>query len=127
MSAQESVGDDCRLNIRGVNGIEVISLENAHFENEERVALTTGYLTDLLGSGTNVGRRFIVNLEAVDYMSSTGLGMLLTFNSRVQKRKHRAVVCSLQTQIEELLTVTNLTKVIDVAQDEQAAIVALST
>ena len=56
-------------------------------------------------------RRIIVNLEDVDFMDSTGLGVLVGALKRLKEKEgHLALVCA-QGSVLRVLTVTGLNKV----------------
>jgi anti-anti-sigma factor len=77
---------------------------------------------DLLANGC---RYFIVNLEKVEYIDSSGLGQLVALWTSVRTRGGNLVLMRPGDRVRRLLTVTRLNVVFDVYQDEAKAKAAI--
>jgi anti-sigma B factor antagonist len=77
---------------------------------------------DLLANGC---RYFIVNLEKVEYIDSSGLGQLVALWTSVRTRGGNLVLMRPGERVRRLLTVTRLNVVFDVYQDEAKAKAAI--
>ena len=64
----------------------------------------------------------ILNLQHVDYIDSTGLGALVLGYTSLRKRAGRLILENLSRRNIELLLFTKLTTVIEIFNDEQAAV-----
>ncbi len=76
----------------------------------------------LLEAGT---RYFILNIERVDYMDSSGLGQLVSLWTSVRTRGGNLVLLKPSARVRKLLTVTRLHVVFDIFQDEERAAAAI--
>src|SRR5262245_64389722 len=67
-------------------------------------------------------RKIVVNLRGVPWMNSSGLGVLLA--GFIQLRKHGGELkfASLQDRVRAILTTTKLVTMIEICQDEDAAL-----
>jgi len=64
----------------------------------------------------------ILNLKAVDYIDSTGLGALVMSHTSIQRSGGKVKLLNLNKRGIELLVMTKLTTVFEVFDDEQNAI-----
>jgi len=76
----------------------------------------------LLGEGS---RYFILNIEKVDYIDSSGLGQMVSLWTSVRTKDGNLVLMKPNERIRRLLTVTRLNVVFDIFQDEQRALSAI--
>ena len=67
-------------------------------------------------------RKVILNLAAVPYMDSSGLGELVRCSLIVQRDKGAIRLINLTSKITDLLTITKLLTVFDTFDSEQAAL-----
>src|SRR5689334_11507242 len=68
---------------------------------------------------------FVLNIEKVDYIDSSGLGQLVSLWTSVRTRDGNLVLMKPNERIRRLLTITRLNVVFDVFQDEQRALAAI--
>lgn len=59
-------------------------------------------------------RDFIVNLNNVDYIDSSGLGVLVAIQKRALQNGGKVIIKGLQGTVKELFEMTRLTKVFDI-------------
>ncbi len=74
---------------------------------------------DLLAEGA---RRFLFNLQQVDYIDSTGLGMLVMSYTTVEKAGGELKLLNLNRRNVELLVLTKLFTVFELFNEEQDAV-----
>jgi anti-sigma B factor antagonist len=80
-------------------------------------------LREALRSGVAQNRANVVlNLAAVDYIDSTGLGSMVMCYTGLRKAAGRLVLLNLNRRHLELLVLTKLTTVFEIFDDEQQAI-----
>lgn len=93
---------------------------------EPKGRLTVGdasELRDRVRSLMESGKRnFILNLAQVDYIDSTGLGMMVICFTSVQKAGGKLKLLNLSRRNIELLVLTKLTTVFEIFNDEQDAV-----
>jgi anti-anti-sigma factor len=70
-------------------------------------------------------RFFVLNIEKVDYIDSSGLGQLVALWTSVRTKDGNLVLMKPNDRIRRLLSVTRLNVVFDVFQDEQRALSAI--
>jgi anti-sigma B factor antagonist len=89
-------------------------------------SLTAGEACQLLKAHANVNLdlqpRVVVNLEGVDYIDSSGLGMLVNCFSTLQKAGGGLRILSPSERDMELMVLTKLATVFQVFKDEQDAV-----
>ena len=64
----------------------------------------------------------ILNLGKVNMMDSSGLGVLVSSYTTVQKKGGRLALAGLGKGLQNLIAITKLTRVFDIYEDEDAAI-----
>jgi anti-sigma B factor antagonist len=69
--------------------------------------------------------RVVLNLEGVPYVDSSGLGELASAHVTVSRTGATLVLAAVHDRVMEALKVTKLTRVLQVEQDEAAAIARL--
>src|SRR5437868_7124157 len=67
----------------------------------------------------------ILNFAAIDYIDSSGLGVLVTLCTRASAPNGQVVLCNLPEKVQELLSITKLTKVFEIYKTEAEAIYGL--
>ena len=64
----------------------------------------------------------ILNLSKVNMMDSSGLGVLVSSYTTVQKKGGRLALVGLGRGLQNLIAITKLTRVFDIYEDEDSAI-----
>lgn len=64
----------------------------------------------------------VLNLDKVSMMDSSGLGVLVSSYTSVQKRDGRLVLSGLGRGLQNLIAITKLAKVFDMYENEEEAI-----
>ncbi|MGH2717214.1 MAG: STAS domain-containing protein [Actinomycetota bacterium] len=108
---------DVRVEANGVGGATVVKVAG------EVDVFTAPQLREALASATEGdGQQVIVDLEDVDFLDSTGLGVLVFGLKRVRERGGDLSVVCRHEQILKVLTITGLSKILKVhASIEEAA------
>jgi len=76
-------------------------------------------LIGLLGEGN---RHFVLNLEGVDYIDSSGLGQLITIWSSVRNKGGHMTVLNPTKRVQRLFEITRLNKVFEILENESEAV-----
>lgn len=87
---------------------------------EENADLIRGAILDI------PGRRLILDLSLVDYISSVGLSTLVGLHKGIVSRKGRLVLAAPQTAVTDILRAAHLLNLFTVAPDRKAAVKALN-
>jgi anti-sigma B factor antagonist len=87
---------------------------------------SNGALKNAVSALVEAGRvRFVLNLEGVPYVDSSGLGEIASAHVTVSRTGGRLLLASVNARVLEALTVTKLMRVLTAAPNEQAAIAQL--
>jgi anti-sigma B factor antagonist len=107
---------------RQVDGLTIVDISGQIVFGEESAALRV-LVCDLLGEGH---RKILLNLADVNYIDSTGLGSLVSAVASVRKVKGDLKLLKLTDKVHGTLQITKLHTVIDIMDDEAAAIESFS-
>jgi anti-anti-sigma factor len=78
-------------------------------------------LTDLLTQGKT---KLLLDCSRLDYVSSTGLRVLLTILKKAKAAQGKFVLCSLQENIREIFEISGFSGIFEVYPDRAAALKA---
>ena len=103
-----------------------------------RLATSTTAILDITGDVTGVGedalmgayaqastggvRTICLNFTGLDYMNSSGIGLLVTLLIRVQRQKQRLVAYGLTDHYLQIFELTRLNEAIGIYDSEAAAL-----
>lgn len=85
-------------------------------------ALMTAYSQ----ASNNGVRTIILDFSKLDYMNSSGIGLLVTLLIRVQRQKQRLLACGLSEHYRQIFELTRLDEAISIYADESSAVAAAS-
>ena len=80
-------------------------------------------INDLIGKGN---KKILLNLVEVDYIDSSGIGVLMGGLSTVRSQGGVLKLVNLSKRIGDLLRITKLYSLFDVKDDEAAAVASFS-
>ena len=103
---------------RAIGGVTVIDLDG-------RITLGEGsaLLRDLIHENLDKGHmKLVLNLAAISYLDSTGLGELVSGYRFVKSRGGELKLLNLNKKVSDLLQVTKLYTVFDIHNDESQAV-----
>ena len=106
------------LKSRRLDDVVILDLSGRITIGEGTVVLRDT-LQKLLADGD---RKFLVNLEAVDYIDSSGLGELVTAFTTVRNQSGHLKLLNLTRRIRDLLQITKLLTVFESFDNETEAI-----
>jgi anti-sigma B factor antagonist len=108
------------LDIRQREREEVLILDlNGRITVGDEAATLRDSLRELSAAGR---RNFILNLQEVDYIDSTGLGAMVVCFTSVQRLGGRLKLENLNRRNIQLLLLTKLTTIFEIFNDEQDAV-----
>jgi len=102
---------------RRVGDIAVVRVTGRIVEGAESAALQK-QIDGLIPFGPHL----LLNLAAVDFMDSSGLGLLVRYLTRTRNAHGNLKLCALPAQLAEVLRVTRLVSVFDLCATEEDAI-----
>jgi anti-sigma B factor antagonist len=103
---------------RLIEGVTVVEI-SGRIELGEASAAIRELVRDLLAKGR---RKILLNLADVEYIDSSGLGSLVSSFTSAQKEGGELKLVYLTKKVADLLQMTKLYTVFDVADDEAAGI-----
>lgn len=74
----------------------------------------------------NGANAIILNFEGLDYMNSSGIGLLVTMLIRVQRNKQRLMAFGLSEHYQQIFELTRLDEAIAIYDSETAAVTAVA-
>ena len=69
----------------------------------------------------------LLNFNGLEYMSSSGIGLLVTLLIRAQRQEKRLLACGLNEHYRHLFQLTRLNEAISIHPDEPSALAAAAT
>ena len=94
----------------------------------ELTAFAEGVLMDAYGQASEGGVRGIVmNFEGLEYMNSSGIGLLVTLLIRVNREKQKLLIYGLSDHYQSIFQITRLDDAIAIHDSEEDAVKAAST
>lgn len=84
---------------------------------------SNGALKNAINALVEQGRtRFVLNLEGVPYVDSSGLGEIASAHVTVSRSSGTLLLAAVNARVMEALTITKLTRVLNAVPDEAAAL-----
>ena len=88
----------------------------------EITAAAENVLMDAYTQATSAGaQKIVLNFAGLDYMNSSGIGLLVTLLIRTQRQKQRLLACNLSDHYEQIFELTRLNEAIPIYPDEADA------
>jgi len=117
---QEMPQAQVTMDVRRVNGdVSVIDVKG------ELTAFAEGVLMDAYNQASDGGVRAIVlNFEGLEYMNSSGIGLLVTLLIRVNREKQRLLTYGLSEHYRSIFQITRLDDAIGIHDSEREAVEA---
>jgi len=84
-------------------------------------------LTEAYNQATSAGtKNIILNFSALEYMNSSGIGLLVTLLIRAQRQNQRLLAYGLNQHYEKIFELTRLDEAIGIFQGEKEVISAIN-
>lgn len=111
-----------KMNVRKAgDGASIIDVEG------ELAAFAEGVLMDAYNQASSSGARAIIlNFEGLEYMNSSGIGLLVTLLIRVNREKQRLLTYGLSEHYRSIFQITRLDDAIAIYESEEEAVDAAS-
>jgi len=82
-------------------------------------------LSDAYTQATSAGARIIIlNFSGLEYMNSSGIGLLVTLLVRANRQKQRLLACGLSDHYQQIFELTRLNEAISIYNSEAEALAA---
>jgi anti-sigma B factor antagonist len=110
------------LERQDIGSVTVVRLKTPQHLDEDTIRTIFDLIIKLI---TDMGRHHLVlNLAAVDFLPSMGLGKLLMLNRKVQAVNGRLAICQLSASLQENLNDTHLAPLFHIYPTELEATVS---
>ena len=109
---------DMTTSKRQAGDVTIVDLTGRIALGEESAALRN-LVMDLISQGH---MKILLNMAGVDYVDSSGLGALVSSVTSVRKAGGEMKLVNLSEKVDDLMEVTRLYTVFDIADNEEAAL-----
>lgn len=106
--------------IRKQNSTSIIDIKG-EVTGFSETALMDGYNQ----ATNNNPKAIILNFSQLEYLNSSGIGLIVTLLIRTQRQKQKLLACGLTEHYKEIFTLTRLNEAIAVFDSEAAALASL--
>jgi anti-sigma B factor antagonist len=113
-----------KFTTREVTGVLVLAFEASEESTTNWQSTERDWLYKLIESHPDP--RFAVDLSQINYLASSEIGFLVTLKRRIDRRKGRVVFFGIGPYIHDIFKSMNLTKVLDIADHQTAALAKLA-
>ena len=94
----------------------------------ELTAFAEGVLMDAYNQSSAEGARAIIlNFEGLEYMNSSGIGLLVTLLIRINREKQKLLTYGLSDHYQSIFQITRLDDAISIYDSEEEAVRAATT
>ena len=107
---------------RQVEGVTIVDLSGRITLGDASVAVRD-VINDLMGKGN---KKVLLNLRDVDYIDSSGIGLLVSSFTTVRSQGGQLKLVNLSKRIGDLLKITKLYSLFDIKDNEAAAVASFS-
>ncbi len=103
------------LEVKEQNGLKIASLSETNRLNATVAPEVKAELTQLADKGT----KLVVNLSNIQFIDSTGIGVLISALKTTRQNNGAFKLCAVQPEVMSLLTLMKLDKVFDIFNTEE--------
>lgn len=112
------------LDVAEAGNVTIARLREQRICDGEALRLLSEELTSLVDvEGRN---RLLINLGAVEYLSSSAIGVLIVVRKKARSRQGVVGLCNLQPDIHAMFTITQMDQLFDIKSNEEDALKAFS-
>ena len=109
------------MEVRKVKGIAAIIDIKGEINAFAESALMDAYSE----ASSNGVQKILLNFSGLDYMNSSGIGLLVTLLIRVQRQKQMLMAFGLSEHYQQIFELTRLSEAIHIFPDEASALAAV--
>lgn len=104
------------MNVRQVGAVGVIDIQG------EVTAAAEGVLSDAYSQASNGARGVVLNFSGLEYMNSSGIGLLVTMLIRANRQKQKLCAFGLNDHYKQIFALTRLNEAIKIFDSEAQAV-----
>ena len=114
-----------RLQVEQIGDVTVVRFTSCNVLDEATAHLVGRELFELVEEDGH--RQMLLNLAAVEFLTSTALGKLVTLHKKLRSRGGKLKICGVPPKIRVVFQITKLDTVFDLFEDEAAGLIAFAT
>lgn len=103
---------DLETEVQRQNDVTIVAIKGALAD--EGILKAREVLHETLGTGV---QKIAIEMQGVNYVSSSGIGMLVSVLKKAHQANIDLALCGLQSDIQELFQLTRLDQVFSIARD----------
>ena len=111
------------FSLREVSDVLIITIEDSSYLNDFRTNAFRDKLYDAVSGWAP--NRFALDLTKVEFLSSSGVAILVGLKRRIEPKGGKLVVFGIHPVVDDLLRITRLTQFFTFAPDEAKAVALL--
>jgi anti-sigma B factor antagonist len=116
--AEHPTTEACIIEVTSEGDTQVVAIrgslaDDAHLKGKE-------IFLQVLGQNP---KRILVDLEGMDFISSSGIGLLVSILRRCRQRGTSLPVCGLRAEVLELFKLTRLSQIFEIFENRSAAMI----
>jgi len=109
-----------QLNVRYVGGVTIVSFATSYLQSEDAIEKVGNQLSELAGEQGYT--KILLSFDGVRFVSSSMLAQVVKLHKKLAKAKGRLRICSLAPSIKEVLHASQLDRMLEVYDNEEAAL-----
>jgi anti-sigma B factor antagonist len=117
--SENQLTQNCRLSLTSQDGFQVVSITGSLADSAVLAAKE-----DLCRLLEQKPGRIVIDLEDLEYISSSGIGLLVSILRRCRQGGVGMGLCNLRPEIQELFKLTRLNQVFEIHENRAAAMKA---
>jgi anti-sigma B factor antagonist len=111
-----------RLEVEDHGDVTIVCFSDRKILAEESIQVIGEQLLNLVNELSR--KKLLLNFRNVEHMSSAVLGMLVTFNKKVQAVGGKLILCNIDAQLREVFEITKLDRLFVIRRDEEEGLQA---
>lgn len=106
------------MNVRQVGAVGVIDIQG------EVTAAADNVMSDAFTQASTGARGVVLNFSGLEYMNSSGIGLLVTMLIRANRQKQKLCAFGLNNHYKQIFALTRLNEAIKIFDSEKDAVAA---
>ncbi len=107
------------LEVTQIEDVVVVKFLRAGMLESDQIPAATEAINQLLGGSD--ATKFVIDFEAIDYLNSTGIGMLIALRQDALQRGQQIRLCSMSPDVRSVFSVLQLDQVFGIFDSQQSA------
>jgi anti-sigma B factor antagonist len=114
-----------RLVVQTLKDVTCVTFTDTSVVDAHLIETIKKELYDLVDKPAGAGRRLVLDMSKVQYLSSAALGVLIPLNEKVLKLKGTMYICGVNPEIMKVFKITKLDRIFKFKDSEAEALADL--